>query len=164
MEAEVVRDSVLSLSGQIDLAVGGPELDQGQALATFRRSVFYRHANEKQVPFLVIFDAASVNECYRRPASIAPQQALALANSPLTQNASRKLAQRINDELGPSTDDSFVDTAFWHVLNRKPTADERRECISFLLTRRAAQSDTGLPARTSLVHVLFNHHDFVTIH
>jgi hypothetical protein len=164
MEAEVVRDSVLSLAGQIDLAFGGPELDQGQALSTFRRSVFYRHANEKQVPFLVIFDAASVNECYRRPASIAPQQALALANSPLTQNASRKVAQSLHNEVGPSADDSFIDTAFWQVLNRKPTADEGRECLAFLSARRNSESDAGLKARTSLVHVLLNHHDFVTIH
>jgi hypothetical protein len=164
MEAEVVRDSVLSLAGQIDLAFGGPELDQGQALSTFRRSVFYRHANEKQVPFLVIFDAASVNECYRRPASIAPQQALALANSPLTQNASRKLAQSLHNEVGPSADESFIDTAFWQVLNRKPTTYERRECLAYLSARRSAESDAGLKARTSLVHVLLNHHDFVTIH
>jgi hypothetical protein len=163
MEAEVVRDSVLSLAGQIDLGLGGPELDQGQALSTFRRSVFYRHANEKQVPFLVIFDAASVNECYRRPVSIAPQQALALANSPLTQNASRKLAQRLHDEVGPSADESFIDIAFRHVLNRMPTAHEQRECLAYLKERENAGTDDGLKARTSLVHVLFNHHDFVTI-
>jgi hypothetical protein len=164
MEAEVVRDSVLALAGQIDLRLGGPELDQGQALSTFRRSVFYRHANEKQVPFLAIFDAASVNECYRRPASIAPQQALALANSPLTQNASKKLTQSLRNEVEPTADDSFIEIAFWQVLNRMPTADERRECLAYLSVSRVADGDTGLRARTSLVHVLLNHHDFVTIH
>ena len=144
MEAEVVRDSVLSLAGQLDLTVGGPDLDQEQGLTTFRRSVYYRHANEKQVPFLVIFDAASVNECYRRPTSVVPQQALALANSPLTRRR-RKLAQSLHDEVGPSADDSFIDSAFRHVLNR-PTADERRECLAYLSARRVAESDAGLSA------------------
>lgn len=163
MEAEVVRDSVLALSGQLDVALGGPELDQGQAMTSFRRSVFYRHANEKQAPFLVIFDAASVNECYRRPASIAPQQALALANSPLTQNASRKLAQDLDKEVGPTADEAFVDIAFRRILNRTPSADEQRECLSYLLSLAKSAADAGLKARSSLVHVLFNHHDFVTI-
>ena len=34
--------------------------------------------------FLALFDAANVSECYRRSESVVPQQALALANSPLT--------------------------------------------------------------------------------
>jgi hypothetical protein len=145
------------------VALGGPELDQGQAMSTFRRSVFYRHANEKQAPFLVIFDGASVNECYRRPASIAPQQALALANSPLTQNASRTLAQSLDKEAGTTADEAFVDIAFRHILNRVPTADEQRECLSYLSSRKKSAADAQLKARSSLVHVLFNHHDFVTI-
>jgi hypothetical protein len=155
MEAEVVRDSVLALSGRLDPTLGGPELDQNAGLTTFRRSVYYRHANEKQVPFLMIFDAASANECYQRPSSIVPQQALALANSPLTREASKLLANSLGDEAG-SDDAAFIGVAFLKLLNRPPTEDESRECAIFL---------SGRPnARESLIHVLFNHHDFVTVH
>jgi Protein of unknown function (DUF1553)/Protein of unknown function (DUF1549) len=157
MEAEVVRDSVLALAGRLDRHMGGPELDQAAGLTTFRRSVYYRHANEKQVPFLIIFDAASANECYQRPASIVPQQALALANSPLTREASRAVAERLSAEVGLD-DAAFIAAAFRHVLTRPPTGDEARECATFLSGRDAEKS------RASLVHVLFNHHDFVTVH
>jgi hypothetical protein len=44
-----------------------------------------------------------------------------------------------------------------------PTAHEQRECLAYLKERENAGTDDGLKARTSLVHVLFNHHDFVTI-
>ena len=157
MEAEVVRDSVLALSGRLDPKLGGPELDQTAGLTTFRRSVYYRHANEKQMTFLLIFDAASANECYQRPSSIVPQQALALANSPLTREASKLLAKDLSDQSG-SDDAAFISVAFLHLLSRPPTEEESSECATFLSGRPTTN------ARESLIHVLFNHHDFVTVH
>jgi hypothetical protein len=154
MEAEVVRDSVLAVAGRLDLTVGGPELDYQQGLTTVRRSLYYRHANEKQMLFLTVFDAANVNECYRRAASIVPQQALALANSSLTAENARVVA----DRLGPTADDTaFVAAAFRCVLGRPPTPSEVGETLRFLATAKSPQS------RERLVHVLFNHNDFVTI-
>jgi hypothetical protein len=154
MEAEVVRDAVLAIDGRLDLTAGGPDLDDKQGLTTFRRSLYYRHANEKQMLFLTVFDAANVNECYRRTASVVPQQALALANSSLTAESATIVARR----LGAAADDStFVTTAFRSVLGRPPTTAETDECLKFL-----ASTDPS-KARERLVHVLFNHHDFVTI-
>jgi hypothetical protein len=158
MEAEVVRDSVLAISGRLDLTAGGPDLDYEQGLTTFRRSVYYRSAKEKQMLFLTLFDAANVSECYRRSASVVPQQALALANSPLTQAASRLVADRITRELGRDADnEAFIAAAFREILNRPATAEETRESVAFL---SKANPQT---ARQRLVHVLFNHNDFVTI-
>ena len=154
MEAEVVRDSVLAVAGRLDLTVGGPDLDYEQGLTTFRRSLYYRHANEKQMLFLTVFDAANVNECYRRTASIVPQQALALANSSLTADNARAVAAR----MGPTGDDAaFVQAAFRCVLGRPPTPAEADECVQFLVAAEPVKS------RERLIHVLFNHHDFVTI-
>ena len=59
MEAEVVRDAVLAIAGQLDVTPGGPDLDHEQGLTTFRRSVYYRNANEKQMLFLTVFDVIS---------------------------------------------------------------------------------------------------------
>src|SRR5262249_19147835 len=113
-------------------------------------------AAEKQMEFLRIFDAAGVTECYRRKESILPQQALALANSELSLRMARRLARTLSDRIGSSPAD-FVNAAFERVLSRPPTHAERAECLRYLGT------DAGTRRRESLVHVLLNHHDFVTI-
>jgi hypothetical protein len=172
MEAEVVRDSVLAIAGRLDLTFGGLELDHNLGLTTFRRSLYYRHANEKQMLFLATFDAANVNECYQRSASIVPQQALALANSSLTLDASRRVAHRLREEIGLSSGDGvFVRRAFLGVLNRPPSDEEIRACVEYLATQterlRAAHppaADPRLRAEESLLHVLFNYHDFLSVH
>ena len=74
MEGEVVRDSLLYVAGQLDLTMGGPDIDHQLGLTSRRRSLYFRHAAEKQMEFLTLFDAASVNECYRRSESLVPQQ------------------------------------------------------------------------------------------
>ena len=49
-----------------------------------RRAIYFRHAPEKTSIFLSTMDGPSPNECYRRPVTVVPQQAMALANSKLT--------------------------------------------------------------------------------
>jgi hypothetical protein len=129
--------------------------------------------------FLKVFDSPSANDCYRRIESVMPQQALALANSPLAIHSARRLAAQLSD--GPVSDRQFVDRAFEAVLGRSPTTEERLACEDFLtklpgryagrLTLFDAGPDAAVPAaavprqraREGLVHVLFNHNDFVTI-
>ena len=96
MTAEQVRDSVLFVAGELDLTAGGPEIDHNAGMTAKRRSLYFRHAPEKQMMFLELFDAASPVECYKRSESVVPQQALALANSPLTQTQSRLLARKLS--------------------------------------------------------------------
>jgi hypothetical protein len=148
-----------------------------------RRSLYFRHAPEKQMVFLQLFDMAAPSECYERRESVVPQQALALANSELTVLQARHLARRLNESLD-ADDAAFVPAAFEQILSRKPTAQELEACTAFL-TRQAdlfsgqadaapaATSDladaskpaanAALRARENLVHVLLNHHEFVTI-
>jgi len=52
MEAEAVRDGVLYVCGQLDPAMGGADIDYQQGLAVKRRSIYFRHAQEKQMEFL----------------------------------------------------------------------------------------------------------------
>src|SRR5262249_929107 len=80
-EAEVIRDTIFAMAGTLDLTMGGPALDHARGLDLPRRSLYFRHAEDKQVGFLKIFDGPSAIECYQRPESTVPQQALALANS-----------------------------------------------------------------------------------
>ncbi|NBV25453.1 MAG: DUF1553 domain-containing protein, partial [Proteobacteria bacterium] len=85
MEAEVVRDSILHLAGALDPRMGGQELENKDALATTRRSLYYSFNPESdgRSEFSALFDAPDPNDCYRRTRSVIPQQALALTNSKL---------------------------------------------------------------------------------
>jgi hypothetical protein len=187
MEAEVVRDAVLSAAGSLDLTRGGPDLDPNLGLTVPRRSLYFRVAKEKRVQFLSLFDSPSPVECYRRSESVAPQQALAMVNSTLTLAQARLLAKRMNNALGGNLSEPsaprFVESAFTRILCRTPTDDERKACIEFLgqqseLLAGASSlaafsngpdatvppsSDPQARARENLIHVLLNHNDFVTV-
>jgi hypothetical protein len=187
LEAELVRDNLLRVSGQLDPTLGGPELDPMLDQTSRRRGLYFRHSKEKQATFLRVFDSANPMACYRRAESVVPQQALALANSPLSFAQSRVLAaalsRRVGAEVGPDSDRAFVVAAFEQVLGRPPGAEELEECLRFIaakaaqfadranLTRFSAgptstvkpAADPRLRARENVVHVLMNHNDFVTI-
>ncbi len=180
-EAEIVRDCLFVVAGSLDSKMGGPAIDHETGLTVPRRSLYFQHAAEKQMEFLQIFDGAGVTECYRRKDSILPQQALALANSDLSLRQARRLARALSMQAGPDSA-TFVTAAFEQVLTRSPTETEQLECLRFLgdgvggasasITAsntptdpegKAPASDPALRRRESLVHVLLNHHDFVTI-
>ena len=115
----------------IDETRGGPEIDHNLGLTSLRRSLYLRTAAEKQSEFLQVFDGPSVTECYERRQTVMPQQALALANSELTQRESRLLAENISKIAGDD-DQRFVLEAFLCVLARRPSAAEITACRQFL--------------------------------
>ena len=160
MEAELVRDNLLHVSGDLDPAMGGPDIDHQHGLVSRRRSLYLRSAAEKEVEFLKIFDGPSVTECYLRRPTVVPQQALALANSGLTRAQARRLAKTISAETGEH-DEQFIASAFQRILARSATVKEMETCRGFLATRSRPSSSER--SRENLVLVLFNHNDFVTI-
>jgi hypothetical protein len=187
MEAEVVRDSTLAVSGFLEPTMFGPELDQNVGLSVPRRSIYFRSSKEKKVPFLEMFDRANVTDCYRRAETVVPQQALAMINSSLTLAEARRLAGMLTKEsplpTAPESQSAFIAAAFERILCRLPTNDERTMCLEFLdkQSRRLADPaaltaftsgpanpikpsvDPQQRARENLVHVLLNHNDFVTV-
>ena len=70
MEAQVVRDSLLHLSGELDLTMGGSSVDPDGE--TKRRSIYFNHSPEKRSLFLSTFDDADLLQCYRRSESVVP--------------------------------------------------------------------------------------------
>jgi len=98
----------------------------------------------------------------------------------LTLKAGRILAAELS-KRHPHSLAEFTAAAFERVLARRPTPTEIDECVAFLeaQTRRfrnmglkpgppspdGRQPSTNPPqrARENLVHVLFNHHEFVTL-
>jgi hypothetical protein len=179
LEAEAVRDSVLAAAGNLDVAMGGPEIPLTEGETSTRRGIYFRHAHERQVKFLELFDSPSPLECYRRASTVAPHQALALLNGPLVLDQSRLLARTLAKE----TDAAFVVAAFETILTRSPTRAEADRCREFLTEQAArladperltpapgvaagrvpASTDPKLRARENLVHVLLNHTEFVTV-
>ncbi len=157
MQAEVVRDSLLAVAGQLDETMGGHEIDHKQGMISHRRSLYFAHHGEEKMEFLELFDAANACDCYKRSSSVQPQQALALTNSELTKTLSRHLATKLwilvaseadslrlpeangeadAPEVIPAAADNsitrFVRLAFLQVLNREPRAQERSASIGFL--------------------------------
>jgi hypothetical protein len=151
LEAEAVRDSILAVAGDLDLARGGPNLDPAKGFTSTRRSLYFTHNPDSQMEFLKTFDNPNPTECYLRNESVVPQQALALANSELSLNQAKRLAPKLTNE-------DFIGQAFETILSRPPTAEERHLANKFL---DATANQTQ--ARADFVHALFNHHDFVTI-
>jgi hypothetical protein len=183
MEAEVLRDSVLHVSGALDFEMGGPEIPFADGMTNYRRSVYFQTAYEKQMTFLQLFDVASPEECYERKDSIIPQQALAMANSPLAMRQSRVLANSIMQQLDNTDVLKFIQRGFNQILGRSPSERELAVCQKFIsqqteklsnpdvLTKFdsgakvdiAAAVDPQIRACENLVLVLLNHNEFITI-
>jgi hypothetical protein len=177
MEAEVVRDSMLYMAGSLDLKMGGQEIDDAKGQESRRRSVYFHQTPDNQMVFLQVFDGASPIECYERSETVAPQQALALANSKLSFTVASLIAGRLGGVNAASA--KFVTTAFEAVLGRPPLADELSLSEKFLAQEEerfrgpekpawqgSATSEATSPvlrAREDLVHALLNHNDFVTV-
>ncbi|MHC4879110.1 MAG: DUF1553 domain-containing protein [Planctomycetota bacterium] len=165
MEAEVVRDSVLFLAGQLDLKPGGPDIAPDQGDMVPRRSLYFRNTPNTKMPFLETFDVADPNSCYRRKESVIPQQALALMNSELTASRAPLILASIQATAASTTSDSnFIDATFETILNRRPTRQEAVRSLAFLNERSASDESADQNHRRSqFVHVLLLHNDFVTI-
>jgi len=186
LDAEIIRDNLLGVAGQLDKTLGGQDIDFRQGETSRRRSIYLQHAYEKQMTMLVLFDAASPTDCYRRSESIVPQQALALANSPLSLGQSRLLAAQLWKETAAESSEReshFLRAAFLQILSRPPDDEELSVCRQFLTDQAATLSDLSKlttfsggsnpqvkpasdphqRARENLVHVLMNHNDFVTV-
>jgi hypothetical protein len=170
MEAEVVRDSQLYLAGGLDPAPGGPEIDLTQGLTARRRSLYFTHHGEARMPFLELFDAPDACDAYRRTTTVVPQQALALVNNEMLLDLSRELADRLWAALVDDPGDrneAFLTAAFEQVLTRRPSPRERELTRAFLAKQAAVlarEGDAVGRARRDLVHALFSHNDFITIH
>jgi hypothetical protein len=171
LESEVVRDSILSLAGTLDLTRGGPPVPPAAQVDSTRRSLYFFHSNNDRNLFLETFDEAGVKECYRRDQSIVPQQALALADSRLVHDAAGQIAKRLSQpiaaEMRPLVDKEFVQKAFYVLLGIRANDDETRASLRAIAEWRALPdpaSDSKVDrARDYIIWTLLNHNDFITL-
>jgi hypothetical protein len=168
LEAEAIRDAMLTLSGEMDWSRGGPPVVSAGQAASKRRSLYFYHSNNDRNLFLTTFDGPMVKECYRREQSVVPQQALALINGSLSLEASKKITDLVSKRLretGADSNPEFVESAFLYITGIRPKQSEKNASIRALEEWRTAFPGAGsdVAAREQLVWVLLNHNDFVTL-
>ena len=170
LESQAVRDSILSLAGQLEFQFGGPPVAAASQDNSRRRSLYFFHSNNERNLFLTTFDEALVKECYRREQSVVPQQALALSNSSLVLDASVLIARQLRPAVPPGDsqeidDETFVTRVYQVLLGTAPLPAERSLCVEALRGWRSLPDWKGgsEAADAQLVWVLLNHTDFVTV-
>ena len=167
MESQMVRDSLISLAGELDLQVGGPSIPAADENSR-RRSLYFVHSHNEHHKLLSAFDDANVLDCYRRGESIVPQQALALENSKLAMEMVDRIVIRIQAMNPEANDREFARLAFVAILADEPSEAEQ-SWIEVMMTKiRELAADANSvqatdQARKGLVRGLVNHNDFITI-
>jgi hypothetical protein len=166
LDAELVRDNALAVSGLLAPALGGPsvfpyqppgywahlnfpprEWDASPGADQYRRGLYTWWQRSFPQPSLAAFDAPSREECTGlRVRSNVPQQALALLNDPSYVEAARVLAERILSEGGTSFE-ARVRFAYGRALQRAPNAAEQRTVAALLSQSRAAFARDPASAR-----------------
>ena len=152
LEAEAVRDSLLAVSGQLDLSMGGSLLKvknrefffdhTSKDLTTYdsrRRSLYLPvvRNNVFDVFVLLDFPDPAVSSGNRATTVVAPQ-ALLMLNSELAMQAAAGLADRVLAES--SDDDQRLARLYVMAYGRDPSADERQADQAFLAEVAQAQA------------------------
>ena len=152
LPAESIRDAMLSVSGQLKLAMGGrtfPEsrpADYGFDFTEPRRSIYVPVFRNALPEILEAFDFAPPSMVVgRRNTSTVPTQALFLLNHPFVRDQARAGAERIAKSSADFP--GQVRQAYWLALGRAPTDREAQLAREYVQT-----SDTPLP---DLLHALF---------
>jgi hypothetical protein len=118
LDAEVLRDRVLAVSGELDITQFGPPVpvkdgENGQAIvdgANTRRSLYIQQRRSQPVSILQAFDAPVMTvNCERRPSSTVATQSLMLMNSQFALEHALTLARRILDGEGPASSEVVSD-------------------------------------------------------
>ena len=113
LEAEAVRDRMLTVSGNLDRTCFGPPLgikkdDSGQVVVDGeqkRRSLYIQVRRSQPLGMLQAFDAPVMEvNCERRPVSTVATQSLILMNGAFTWKQARSLAERAAAEAQPLSD------------------------------------------------------------
>ncbi|MGV3663547.1 MAG: DUF1553 domain-containing protein [Prosthecobacter sp.] len=141
LDAESVRDSILSVSGKLDLAMGGPSfqdfiIDKPQHSPHYeyhlhdpedpkshRRSIYRFIVRSQPQPFMTVLDCADPSmRVDKRNESLSPLQALTMMNNGLTVVMARHFAERVAKEATGT--EAQVRRAFGLAVSREPMAGE----------------------------------------
>ena len=173
LESEIIRDTVLAVTNQLNsklygeavpvmedgvgrVVIGKENLD-GERKPTkkidlageeFRRSVYVQARRSRTLSMFETFDAPTMNpNCDRRSFSTVTPQSLLMMNSDFSIEHSNKLAQRVIDDVG---EDVPLQIALaWQLTFAKPASEEElAEASNFVYAQRTliAKADQKLKA------------------
>ena len=151
LDAEMIRDTALSISGLLSEKLGGSSVKPYQPAGywkhmnfpkrtwqmsggdeIYRRGLYTHWQRMFLHPSLLAFDAPSREECtVSRPRSNTPQQALVLLNDPTYVEAARAFAERILVDGGPD-DSSKLNWAIQTALSRNVNPNEANVLLNVL--------------------------------
>jgi hypothetical protein len=143
LEAEPLRDSILSVCGCLDLRPGGPADADAQST---RRMVYLRCSRSDRSGFGAVFDAADASiQVDKRTVSTVAPQALLLMNSPLVAEKVGLLVGR-PEVAGHDKSDERIAALYLLLFGRPATADEvsiGRRFVESLKDQPAAKKSDG---------------------
>jgi hypothetical protein len=168
LDAEIVRDSMLAVGGNINLEVGGEpifpyipkEILAGQyrgkwantpdGPAAWRRGVYVYQRRSLPYPMFDTFDHPDMNvTAGARHVSTVPTQALTLLNNPFVLDAAARLAARVREQA--KTPKAQAELAYHIALARRPTDEEIRISTALIETQ----------SLDALAHVVLNLDEFM---
>ncbi len=156
LDAEVLRDSALAVSGLLKPTIGGPSFrpplpedvfdvgrssnwQAGPGDEIYRRSLYIITLRSVLYPTLTTFDAPdAADACVRRERSNTPLQALTMLNDGVFVEAAQALALRVLRE-GPN----HLEKLFRLVLNREPRPEELSRLQTFHDEQKARVQKSG---------------------
>jgi len=139
LEAEAMRDAVITAAGKLDPTVGGPAIliehdSSGLQLidrndptpnAAGRRSLYVLARRNYPLNFLEVFDYPLMQtNCNRRINSATPLQSLTLMNDEFVLRHAKHIKDRVNTLSGTASIDRKIETAYRLALARKPNVRE----------------------------------------
>tara|TARA_R110002072_G_scaffold173600_2_gene328441 strand:+ start:241028 stop:243808 length:2781 start_codon:yes stop_codon:yes gene_type:complete len=147
IEAEVIRDSILVVTGKLDTKMGGPgfsgfevEMENVRHFhpkstygpEDFRRMIYMTKIRQEQESVFGSFDCPDASQVTpQRSRSTTPLQALNLLNSSFVTEQAEFFAQRLISEAPESTGEK-VGTAFKLCFGRRPTDAELADSTAFI--------------------------------
>ena len=168
LEAEIVRDAVLAVSGQLNLQAGGPSFRPFDILkfpanaylpvdkigAEFNRRTVYRmNVNSGKEPLLDAFDCPDPSvKTPRRGVTTTPLQALALMNNSFLQRHAGFLAERALKE-SPNDLPRAIHTAYRLALGRPPAEHEAERALDAARARSLTNVCWALLNSTEFIYV-----------
>ncbi len=178
VEAEVLRDSMISAAGKLDTTMGGPPVvvsnrpDGLQTAAEYRRSLYLLARRTYPLTFLSVFDYPIIDtNCARRVPSATPLQSLTLMNDEFVVASADHIAKRVNEITGATAPDAKrIETAYMLTLSRQPLQAEielgeahLKKQRKVYATANVADSDANDRALASLAQALLGSNEFLYV-
>jgi hypothetical protein len=157
LQAEQIRDSILTASGQLSNETGGPSVTEDKP----RRSLYVKSIRNQNDTFLHGFDIANgLQSVAVRDTTTTPTQSLMLLNGKYALAQSKKLAERLLAEQPEP--DQVLRNAFRWTWGTEPTDADMNFARQFLSLGSGEDSEVIDPKQlTDFCHILFNSNQFL---